>query len=523
MKMSIKNETNIVNIKNEEYNIQKLIKLLNNHSLKSFKIYLKFIKADLPLKFIELLTTNLLTYQSPATLCKTLYGRNDRKTYQSYNQLASYTFKLTSFLSRNYPSYLIHNIYRIQKLINENKTGEADYLSKILLDMSIKIEDFQTQICLLKMLVQISFVQKSFSKMNLYQEKLTTAINNEQTLLNINNYLHNNFNASVNNQYVLSTIDKHIDFFNKFINNKCYSIKFISRYAMIYINFFYNYSEILKEENISKHFELEDEYDKYSYIILPFLTDIKVNLIYFRLNVADINLKNPEVKKALKMLSHLGKTEPYWKSFNCLPEFYYLNIKSTYYLTRYISQRHKKNYEKTLTIDVKKDIEDIIYRLEKLIDIFDNSDDIKLIAVLGNLRFIYAAILLVSEKDNLEKSISIFEDLLNKYKSYSLFGSINSIFTCLIIAHFLAKNYNKCLKLYLKYQKNKADRAMIDENDTLITIYYYLSRWNISPKKQFINKLEEIPDIIKDKPFYKNMNEFIIDIAKNYNIPFANS
>ena len=95
--------------------IQKQIHLLTDFHYKEFSDYLLNTNAELPYKLIATIRHSKTIHESDE-LCKLTYGDSDEKTKKKFLQLTHHTFKLSGFLSRNYPSYLNHNLQKILEL-----------------------------------------------------------------------------------------------------------------------------------------------------------------------------------------------------------------------------------------------------------------------------------------------------------------------------------------------------------------------------------------------------------------------
>ncbi|MBP7496482.1 MAG: hypothetical protein KA792_02300 [Bacteroidales bacterium] len=502
-----------------EYLIQKLVKLLDKNTRNKFLKHLKSQNADLSYKLVLLCDVNLSTYQSPDTLCNKIYKCNDIKSRQNFNQLASYTFKLSSFLSRNYPSYLFHNISRIEHLVNESKRLEADYLAKILFELAEKIEDNQTLISLLKYLAQESFIRKEFSNTARYHKRLEEVLEREKTLNGIYIYFYKNFNVSVNNQYVISNFEKMTNYFDKYKKNKSKAVSFISRYSLYHILYYYRQNELQKPKNIRDLIKFEKEFDKYGYIIFPFPEDIQTKILYFRLNLSSSNLNNKEFNGELKKLMYYNETTPFWTVYNNLPEIYYINIKTTFYLSKYHYQIHRKDYYKIISLNHRKDIENLAERCNKLIKLYEKKEFEEQKSTLLNFKIIYSALMLLSKKKNIEIALKILYSLIETSKTKLIYISIDTIYMCLIIGNFAQGKYKQCIKDYRKYQTHKQKRMFIEENDMAINIYYYIAQYLDNGKQIYTVKLKEIFEFCKKNKTMKTNLKTIKELIIYFNIP----
>src|ERR1019366_9633375 len=121
--------------------IQKFVSLLDDFHYKQFTGHLEEINAQMPLKLTHFIRKKLPGFDTHEALCKKMYGKYEKNERLTFNQLASYTFKLSYDLAINYPAYLSPNYPMLQKLVNEGKTEPANFLAKILFEVAEKIED----------------------------------------------------------------------------------------------------------------------------------------------------------------------------------------------------------------------------------------------------------------------------------------------------------------------------------------------------------------------------------------------
>src|ERR1035438_6055147 len=89
--------------------IQKFIYLLDDFHYGQFTNYLEETKSRLPLKLAQLIRKKLPGFDTHEVLCKKVYGKYDKSERLNFNQLGSYTFKLSNDLAINYPAYLTSN------------------------------------------------------------------------------------------------------------------------------------------------------------------------------------------------------------------------------------------------------------------------------------------------------------------------------------------------------------------------------------------------------------------------------
>ncbi|MGZ4156336.1 MAG: hypothetical protein ACXVED_04210, partial [Bacteroidia bacterium] len=162
--------------------IQKTILLLDDFHFEEFRLHLKKSNAELPLKLILQIRQDEWNQKESDDLCKDVYGANDEKSKKKFFQLVHYTFRLTSYLSRNHPSYLTSNISKVEQLINKGELEKANELAEILLDIAEKIEDFPTAIAVLKFFAQQAFITENKNGSIKYHQRINELLKNEHLI-----------------------------------------------------------------------------------------------------------------------------------------------------------------------------------------------------------------------------------------------------------------------------------------------------------------------------------------------------
>jgi hypothetical protein len=497
--------------------IQKLVKLLDDYHLNKFMLFLESSNANLPLKLVKLFNKDLLSDLSNERLCYLIYGNTEKKTRQSFSQLASYTFKLSAAISRNFPSYLYHNINRLQILINEGKLHEANALAEMVLDIAEKIEDFAMQAAIYKFLAHQALLYKDYHGNIRYHRLADEVLSYEKTLNFIYLYLRTNFIINIKDDSKLSELDKHINEFEHFYNHPKKSIQIASRYAVIFILYFYKSSEFKTLENRNKLELLMSEIEKNSHIVFPFLDDIKIKTSYFMLNFPGIDLNDKEIKRQFKELINYGSHADFWQNYVNIPELQTIIVKATHYISKYHYHTFKLNYAEILEPADRKDIEQIIERCKVLIkkDIWEPNH----VNDLVSLRMVLSAHLLCLDSSYYQEGIDNLEKLMITYQQVAFSASIDSIIAMLMVGYFALKQYEKCIDTYKRYIKLASGRVLNADNDATIHFYYYSAQWLLSRRNQYVLKIKELYEKIKDNESMIGSRKMIESIAAYFHLP----
>jgi hypothetical protein len=210
--------------------IEKVIKLLDDFHYEAFRQYLKNVskRSYYPLVLVDSIDRDLMVKQDPTKLCKEVYDETSDKARKKFNQLTHHTFKMTSFLAQNYPDYLLPNINRIQRLINTGKVKEALLIADLLLEVCLKVEDYQTERKLLQIQSQLNHLFESTYYSIKQQERMLEILGYETDFLAITNYYFKHLGSTP--KLAKDEADKHADFFKQYLKHPITSIRLISTY-----------------------------------------------------------------------------------------------------------------------------------------------------------------------------------------------------------------------------------------------------------------------------------------------------
>src|ERR1043165_184776 len=314
--------------------IQKFIFLLNDFHFGKFRQYLLESKAVLPCKLIDEIKKHLPRFDSIDELCKKIYGKNNAKTRGAFNQLSSHTLRLSYYLAQNYPSYLLHNIPEIEILINDGQHEKAEFLACTVFSVAERVEDFQCQILALKFLAQQSYLVKDIAAGTKYDAKLDVAHQNEFDTKRMISTLRNTLNVSVTSN-APSDYHKTLTWFKSFFESQFVSLRIYSRYAVLYTIYYFEPEKFSDAGTLRIMRDLEKDMDAFSYIVFPFLFDLKGTFTFLKLNSALLDLEQKEDNRQLKLLQQHYDDVLFWKNYLNIPRVFYIAVKASHYLSRY--------------------------------------------------------------------------------------------------------------------------------------------------------------------------------------------
>lgn len=496
--------------------IQKVILLLDDYHFGEFKNHLKESGAELPLKLVSQIYKDALDQKESDSLCKSIYGTKDEKSKKKFFQLVHYTFRLTSYLSRNHPSYLHHNISTIEQCINKGELSKANALAEILLDIAEKIEDFSTAIAVLKYFGQQSFITENKTVAIKNHQRISELLRYEHIVNQIYLYMRQNLNFKGKSSLSDKEMQEHLSFYDKYSKSESLSVQFLSRFAYCQTLNYLNDSRFYNDE-ISKELDsLTDDLEKNGFITFSFSDDIQLNVDYLKLKHLIHKLDQDELQKEAANL--IKKREPlrFWKNYVNTPEIIYLSIQASYFLTHYC-YGYQKNYNETLPKEIKNQISFYKLKCEEILSksIWDKGFYVRFI----NLNNIYCGFLILGTKEEIKKAIEKLELLLVNFQQIAFQRLYDSLFATLMLGYFYLGDHEGIQECYKRYEKLTAGTSKNIENDLTIKAIYYTSQWQSTQRKQYLEKLMGVFQKAQEDGKLKNIEKMIREMINYFEIP----
>ena len=464
--------------------IQKFIYLLDELHYKEFAAHLANVNATLPLKLARTIRAKLPDFDTHEELCKKIYGSFEKGPKQNFNQLASYTFRLSNALAQNYPSYLHHNINKIQQLVNEGKGADANFLADILLDIAERIDDFQCSIFVLNFLSQQAFIVKDVGTGIKFDTQLARVLEQEKTFTEIQLFTRKTLNEVNIEKQELGKIKQYL---NRFANDDSAAIRMLSRNSYLLILYQFDLQCFEQPEVSSVIEQLEKDLHNHAHVVFPYLVDIRSSLFFMKLNSTLGDLNSKESEREFESLSQHYKAVHYWKSFVNTGQLYLTTIQCTRLLTNYESYIHRPDYVTRISEKDTQVIKDLICKCEIFLD--SEIDASKYQYEILSYGILHGALMIISGDKNIKTGVEELETILVSYQQINLNTETDSIFLCLMTGYFALKDYDKCAKTFKRYSKSIKDKPGFVVNDVKISAYYYLSQWILTESKQYAVKL----------------------------------
>lgn len=484
--------------------IQKFIYLLSDFYYNEFISHLASVNATLPLKLAKTVRQKLPDFNTHQELCTIMYGSFEKGPKQNFNQLAAYTFRLSNVLAQNYPDYLHHNIFKIQRLVNDGRGKEANFLAEILLEIAERTDDFQCQVFVLNFLSQQAFIIREHSTGLKLDAQLNEVLQREKLFVDIQLFTRKTL-AEVNIDK--STLDAAKNYLLGAAGNDTAAIRILARHSYLLVLYQFNLEAFEQPEVAEIIDQLEKDLHNQSHVVFPYLLDLRSSLFFMKLNSSLKDLNSKESERELEALAQHYKAIKYWKTFVNTGQLYLITIQCTRLFNLYENQVYHSDYPAGIAEKDSKIIKDCISKCKSFLQ--SGIDTSKYKYEVMNYRILYGVLLVIAGGKNIKTGVDELEAVLLNYQQLNLNTETDSIFMCLMLGYLALKDYTRCAKTFKHYTKNIKDKPAFEDNNVRIHAYYYLSQWFSTKSHQYISKLHSLYDNDKKTTASKSISEMI--------------
>jgi len=296
------------------------------------------------------------------------------------------------------------------------------------------------------------------------------------------------------------------------------SIALLAKYAWLNLIYHNNTELFVNEKTANFLAETIREYNNASYLVFPFLYDLRSKLNMLSMNTISFDLEVNEHQKMLQNhLKHINSVS-YWKHFSSSAHISYMLIKAGHVVRKYLYRAHRSDYYQTLENKTLKELHAAIDECENMIARVEHNkqlihDLIRLHMLSGILK------ITTGNKYKLEEGILELESLLTSYQQVNFALATDSIFMVLMSGYFAKGDYDNCIKTYARFQKNIKGKPIYSGNELIISRYYYFAQWLNSPKKLYLKRIEDLMHKVKlNETFNLRVNPWY-DLIDYYKVP----
>lgn len=479
--------------------LQKFCACCTDKQLDLFEEYLLSKNYKLPYTLISLIrkTPN----ESTTFYCEAIYKNNNKENLKKLNQLSSYTLKLFSFISKNFPTFLWRNINTIEWLTIKDKNKKAKDLIKLVFDVAFKIEDYHALIQIIHIVKQHYASEKDLTRIS--NNKLivySTYLNQLETIITLHDEI---IEQCIQAKYSIKKSD--LVFFKSHFNTKSKSIQILAKQS--YLNILSSVNDRLFFSNENK--KIIDttirQIENNAYLFIAQYKERLMSLDYMQVKQNYLVLSEREVNKTCSRI--ILKWDNIYADETVLNKSVTLalSIKGSFYITNY--------YQKNISEKLQLEIHNIVELCEKLLLNINWEKE-------GYLRYInfcniYAIYLILDNEE--EKAIKLLERALHEYQQKSFKKTYDEIFVILIMAYYQTYNIEKVIDSYHRYKKLITSTNSIIENDLIIKSLYYLAQIKDNNKKLYHKKLQAVISKLEKNPKMKGNKDLVKRLQKSIN------
>ena len=483
--------------------IESIVKLLDDFHYQTFRNYLrdKSKRSYYPLVLFDVINRDISVEQSSDELGKAVYGNDETepaKTRKKLLQLASYTFKLTGYLAKNYPDYLQHNVTKIQQFINEGELEKATQIANMTLDVAQKIEDYDTELKVLNILIQREVLLEYAKNTQKFHERVREILQHRNDLNEILFHFNQHFRIKGKPSTKEDT-EQLVNFFSPYHASKSFAVSMISRFCTVYgLNFLRDlsfYTEGVYKELI----DIESRLDKYEYVILPFLYTINHRISYLKLNYASQQSDKKAILTEAASVIENSKSVLYWKSFSNQAELISLSVQLSHYINNYLYS-YRDDFNEIVPSDVIEEMTKLKKVCEEMLE-NKNMESQFTLQYIG-LTYMFAGFSVLGSQEEVKEGVNRLEYLLSSYQQMPFHSYLSVIYLLLIIGYFSLKQYDKVEETQKRYKKASTGKKVNIENNLTLQGFYLAAKWIDSGRKQYVKKAF---DVVKQVEEY-NLN-----------------
>ncbi|GEM_PF-1528158 len=490
--------------------IQKFIYLLSDFYYAEFITHLSSVNATLPLKLAKTIRSRLPGFDTHEELCKKIYGSFEKGAKQNFNQLASYTFRLSDVLAQNYPNYLHHNILNVQRMVNEGRGEDANFLSEILLEIAERTDDFQCQVFVLNFLGQQAFIRKDNVTGIKFDTQLSEALTKEKIFVEIQLFTHK---ALAETRLEKADIEKAKEYLLGFVASNPAAIRILARHSYLLILYQFHL-EAFEQSGIGDILEqLEKDLHNQSHVVFPYLLDLRSSLFFMKLNSTLKDLNSKESEREFDALAQHYKAVKYWKTFVNTGQLYLITIQCTRLFDKYESRIYRSDYPDGITDHDEKIVKEYLGKCRAFLK--SNVDVVKYAYEVMSYRIVYGVLLIIAGGKNIKAGIEELESVLANYQQVNLNTETDSIFMCLMLGYLSVKDYARCANAFTRYSKSIKGKPVFGDNDARIHAYYYLSQWLGLQSRQYAVKL----NLLRHADGGNKTSKSVVEMVEYFKVP----
>jgi hypothetical protein len=493
--------------------VQHIVNSCSEDVLDGWEGYLESKSYDLPLQLLKELRREKI---SSNVLCIRLYGISSDESKRKFKQLCQQLTFHFSFVCTNYPYFLSELLLKIQSQIQlKNKYRVIDLLESGL-KVARKIEDFESELNLLKLRTRILSIEESRDRIGVVQNRIQELLTAQQLCFEIRSRIYECFDFR--NKHLIEEkkdISVHVNFFNQYTSHDSVKIKVLALYGLTNAYSFVNHPQFYSEQLADQIKSLKKLRENHPYILFVYEDDLLINIDYLELKCMLKSGSEEEIIKVSdRMLNHWQESS-FWKSHLNVPQSVALSVMISHYATKYCNV-YREDYLDNMPVA---DLDQLKLLESRCFEFMNSIDENKYtIRYINTNNFWAMTCILQGDKQRIKKAIERVNTMLYSYQQASFQKLYDSIFVTLSMGLFCLKRYDELADAFKRYQKLSKNLKRIAENDIMIHAFYYAGQYLNEGRDQYISKLNKLINENRSQPHLKMTIHNVQQLADYYSI-----
>ncbi|PHI19292.1 hypothetical protein CEQ90_13855 [Lewinellaceae bacterium SD302] len=499
--------------------IEKVIKLLDDTHYALFYEHVRTLskRSYYPLVLLDVVERETLEGLPSERMFFEVYGEEaaGQKDLQKLFSLGHYTFRLTGFLSRNYPNYLGWNISRIQQRINEGELDRGRQIAEMLLEVATRIGDLSNERAVLGILAQDLVHRQAFTEARQYYDRIGTTLERQRQLNELNVLCYTQgFDSSV--KLSSEELDERLAQLNPYVDSGSIGVQLLARLERVHLLHVGRDARFFSASTLTELDGIREELQRNEYVVLPFLQNLRSKLDFLRLRYSMRQDSEETVLRAAENLSEDAAQELFWNSYVNLPELSSIAVQTSYLVSNYFySYRH--DAEDFIPAETSTKITELTRRCEQILanPLLEENYVIPFI----NLTTIYGGLLLLGDEASRKKCIHVLEVMLMNYQQIAFHAYLDPVFATLVMAHFSLNEAEGVEKNYRRFKKSSKGKNVNYENTMSLEAYYFITKYRETGRAGYVKKLSRLLEEASARPSLAKTIQGFTKVCQYFEIP----
>lgn len=478
--------------------VQHIVNSCSDGVLDAWEGHLDSKSYDLPLQLLRELRRD---EHSSDSLCSKLYGSSSDDSKRKFKQLCKQLSSHFSFVSINYPYFLSELLLKIQSQIQLKNKLQVIALLESGLKVARKIEDFESELNLLKLKTRILSIEESRDRIGAVQSRIQELLSHQKLYFKLRSRIYACFDFR--NKHLIEQkkdISIHVDFFSEYTSHDSIKIRVLALYGLTNAYSFVNHPQFYSEQLAEQIRSLKKLRENHPYILFVYEDDLLINIDYLELKCLLKSGSEDEIIKVSDRMLDNWQESSFWKSHLNVPQSVALSVLISHYATKYCNV-YREDYLDNIPVA---DLTQLKLLENRCFEFMNTIDEKKYtIRYINTNNFWAMTCLLLGDKEKIKKAVERVNSMLYSYQQASFQKLYDSIFVTLSMGLFCLKRFDELSDAFKRYQKLSKNLKRIEENDIMIHAFYYAGQYLNEGREQYRTKLKKLVNENQSKAHLK--------------------